>query len=186
MKIYTKTGDDGTTGLYGGERVAKDHPRITTCGALDELNAVLGGALCLPLEPDTATTLAKVQNDLFTLGAELATPGDHTRKLTARSAGVSAADIAELEHVIDQKEAVLPALKQFILPGGSEAAARLHLARAVCRRAERALITLHREYPVRQEVLIYVNRLSDLLFVLARFANHHQGVADVPWQAHSS
>jgi cob(I)alamin adenosyltransferase len=186
MKIYTKTGDDGTTGLYGGERVAKDHPRITTCGALDELNAVLGGALCLPLERDTATTLAKVQNDLFTLGAELATPDDHAGKLTARSSGVGAPDIAELESAIDKKEAILPALKQFILPGGSEAAARLHLARAACRRAERALITLHRTNPVRQEVLIYVNRLSDLLFVLARFANHHQGVADVPWQPRSS
>ncbi len=184
MKIYTKTGDDGTTGLYGGERVSKDHPRIATCGALDELNAVLGGALCLPLEPDTFVTLSKVQNDLFTLGAELATPSDHASKLAARSAGVTAADISELERVIDLKEGSLPPLKQFILPGGSEGAARLHLARAACRRAERALVALHRDQPVRQEVLVYVNRLSDLLFVLARFANHHLGVSDVPWQPH--
>jgi cob(I)alamin adenosyltransferase len=184
MKIYTKTGDDGTTGLYGGERVGKDHPRIATCGAVDELNAVLGGALCLTLEPDSATILAKVQHDLFALGAELATPRHHADKLTARSTGLSNDDIAALERVIDQKEALLPPLKQFILPGGSEAAARLHWARAVCRRAERALVALHRDQPVRQEILIYVNRLSDLLFVLARFANHHLGRDDVPWQPH--
>jgi cob(I)alamin adenosyltransferase len=182
MKIYTKTGDDGSTGLYGGERVSKDHPRIATCGALDELNAALGAVLCMALERDTATILAKVQNDLFTLGAELATPSDHAGKLSARSPGVSDEDIAALEHAIDVKEAVLPPLKQFILPGGSEIAARLHSARAVCRRAERALITLHRDHPVRDAILIYVNRLSDLLFVLARFANQHLGVADVPWR----
>lgn len=184
MKIYTKTGDDGTTGLYGGQRVPKDHSRIVTCGALDELNAVLGSALCLPLEQQTTSTLTKVQNDLFALGAELATPDDHAHKLAARSTAVTSADISALERIIDHKEAVLPPLEQFILPGGSEAAARLHLARAACRRAERALVGLHREHPVREEVLVYVNRLSDLLFVLARFANHHLGVNDVPWQSH--
>jgi cob(I)alamin adenosyltransferase len=186
MKIYTKTGDDGTTGLYGGARVTKDHPRIATCGAFDELNAVLGSVLCLPLEQRTAAILGKVQNDLFTLGAELATPRDHASKLSARSAIVSDADITALEQAIDEKDAELTPLKQFILPGGSEAAARLHLARAVCRRAERALIALHREHALREAVLIYVNRLSDLLFVLARFANHHQGIDDVPWQPRTS
>jgi len=178
VKIYTKTGDDGTTGLFGGPRVPKDSPRIEAYGAIDELNALLGLARTEPLGPQLDSLLARVQNELFDLGAELATP-DPVSKGTA-TLGLSHA--ATLEAAIDLYEEQLEPLRQFILPGGCPAAAYLHLARTVCRRAERRMVTMAATDPVRNELIVYVNRLSDLLFVLARAANHLAGEADKPWQ----
>ena len=179
MKIYTKTGDDGTTGLLGGTRVPKDHLRVAAYGDIDELNALLGlakteaaGAL--------AALLGQIQRDLFALGAQLADP---TSKVASRKAkaAVGARQTARLERAIDRAETGLPPLTAFILPGGTPLGARLHLARTVCRRAERAIITLHRDTPISPRVLEYVNRLSDLLFVLAREANHRAGGAEDRW-----
>jgi cob(I)alamin adenosyltransferase len=178
MKIYTRTGDDGTTGLFGGPRVSKNHQRIVAYGTIDELNACLG--LCRaenPSEP-ADTTLAHIQSDLFAIGAELASPDPQTKQ----TATLTGDDVAHLEQRIDQFEAGLEPLRTFILPGGTREASCLHLARCVCRRAERELVTLAAQEPVRGEVLRYVNRVSDLLFVLAREANRHAGVADVPWK----
>lgn len=178
MKIYTKTGDRGDTGLFGGPRVRKDDPRIEAYGAVDELNAALGLARCEPLDEPLDSLLASIQNELFELGAELATPdpqrlGTHT---------IAAAHIARLEAAIDQYEAKLEPLKAFILPGGTRSAALLHLARTVCRRAERRLVTLADREAISADLMIYLNRLSDLLFVLARLANRAAGLADVPWK----
>lgn len=185
MKIYTRTGDRGETGLFGGRRVPKDDIRVDAYGVVDELNAVLG--LCISrLEEDRETDISErlrtVQADLFTLGSHLATPApedggrhnDHVPPLPAER-------IAEMEGWIDEVEAETPPLRNFILPGGTEAAARLHLARTVCRRAERRLVTLMRSATIEPEVGIYLNRLSDLLFTLARCANHRAGTVDVPW-----
>jgi cob(I)alamin adenosyltransferase len=185
VKIYTRTGDAGETGLFGGLRVPKDAPRIDATGDVDELNAVLG--LCVArLQDDGATALAErlriVQADLFTLGANLATPApEDGGRPNDYIPALPAARIAEMEGWIDESEAEVPPLRNFILPGGSEAAARLHLARTVCRRAERRVITLARTATIAPEILIYLNRLSDLLFTLARTANHRAGTVDVPW-----
>jgi cob(I)alamin adenosyltransferase len=189
MKIYTKTGDDGSTGLFGGERVSKTHARIEAIGTVDELNAALGVALshaASSLAGDGAwqAIVRKVQSDLFTLGAELATP-TAKKSLAELSANLTQADTRALEQAIDHFDTSLPPLKQFILPGGSTTAASLHLARAVCRRAERRVLALHElspQAPLRDELVIYLNRLSDFLFVLARAVNQGQGVPDVPWQ----
>jgi cob(I)alamin adenosyltransferase len=180
MKIYTKTGDTGDTGLFGGPRVRKDSPRIEAYGTVDELNAVLGLARAESLPDEIDALLYRVQNELFDLGAELATPNAEERGL--RSLG--AAQIAALEQAIDRGESQLAPLKQFILPGGNRGAALLHNARTVCRRAERRLITLANEpdEKLATEPVVYLNRLSDLLFVLARWTNQLAGVADVPWQ----
>jgi cob(I)alamin adenosyltransferase len=179
MKIYTKKGDEGQTGLFGGERVPKDHLRIRTYGTLDELNAVLGVVLASPsVGSELRQRLLRVQNELFQLGAELATP----RGKDAGIALVRDADTEQLEQEIDAMEKTLAPLKTFILPGGSPASAHLHVARTVSRRAERELVALHRVESLRGEVLRYVNRLSDYLFVSARFANHEAGKADVPWK----
>jgi cob(I)alamin adenosyltransferase len=187
MKIYTKTGDEGETGLFGGGRVRKDHPRIAAYGALDELNATLGVAraeiarceLWAPSQKeDFDAFLGEVQNRLFDLGAELATPDAEVRGLQQIGEG----HVEAIERVIDAHEERLPALKRFILPGGSATAAHLHVARCVCRRAERELVTLAGIEPVREIPVRYLNRLSDLLFVLARSANQAVGVADVPWE----
>ncbi|HEY1955204.1 MAG TPA: cob(I)yrinic acid a,c-diamide adenosyltransferase [Polyangiaceae bacterium] len=176
MKIYTKTGDDGTTGLFGGGRVRKDDARVESYGNVDELNAVLGVARATGLSAPCDQVLARAQVDLFALGAELATaPGKEEKLPMAR---LQSGDAERLEHAIDAAEEGLPALTNFILPGGSPQAATLHLARTVCRRAERAVIGLG---GVRDELVIYLNRLSDLLFVLARRENFERGVADVPW-----
>ncbi len=180
MKIYTKKGDTGETGLFGGERVPKDHLRIRTYGTLDELNSILGMTLTQAGAPDSLrTSLARVQAELFQLGAELATP----RGKGVPSGLIDEPQIELLEREIDAMEASLPPLKTFILPGGSACAAHLHLARTVARRAERELVALNRQEPLREAVLRYVNRLSDALFVAARFANHTGGIADVPWVA---
>lgn len=176
MKIYTKTGDDGTTGLFGGGRVRKDDARVESYGTVDELNALVGVARAHGLATATDSVLGQVQVDLFALGAELATvPGKESKLPMARLEG---ADAERLERAIDAAEEGLPALKHFILPGGSTQAAALHHARTVCRRAERAVIALG---AARAELVIYLNRLSDLLFVQARRENFDRGVADVPW-----
>ncbi len=181
MKIYTKTGDDGTTGLFGGARIKKASPRVEAYGTVDELNAVLGLARAKGLDAFTDGVLARVQLDLFTLGAELACVPGKEEKLAMPL--LQGADAQRLEAAIDEGEAKLAPLQTFILPGGSEAAATLHFARTVCRRAERALLALD-DAPARGMLVIYMNRLSDLLFVLARLANLGKGVADVPWVPH--
>ncbi len=181
MKIYTKTGDQGQTGLFGGPRVAKDSPRIEAYGTVDELNAVLGVARASGMPDAFDTPLARVQNQLFDLGAELAAPDPVKIAL----AGVTDECIALLEQEIDTWEATLPPLRQFILPGGTPAAAQLHVARTVCRRAERRVITLaaiETEH-VAPRTIIYLNRLSDWLFVLARAVNQSSGISDTTWQA---
>ncbi len=180
MKIYTKTGDDGTTGLFGGGRVRKDDARVESYGTVDELNAVIGMACALGLGKTTHEFLVKVQEDLFTLGAELACVAGKEDKLPMQR--LTGADAERLERAIDAAEEGLPALTNFILPGGSEQAAALHLARTVCRRAERGVIALG---SARSEVVVYLNRLSDLLFVLARRENHDRKVTDIPWAPRS-
>lgn len=179
MKIYTKTGDDGTTGLFGGQRVAKFDPRIECYGTVDELNATLGLA-AVGAESGLARKLGAVQNELFVIGSHLATPEDDTRRV-ARLPELDESAVARLEGEIDAAEADLPPLRNFILPGGAETAARLHFARTVCRRAERLLVAFAAQHAVPPVVVQYFNRLSDWLFVYARWANHHSGVADVPW-----
>ncbi len=181
MKIYTKTGDLGETGLFGGPRVRKDAPRIEAYGTVDELNALLGLARAETLGGDFDQLLARIQNELFDLGAELATPDPQAK----HTAIIGATHIADLEAAIDRYEAQLAPLKQFILPGGTRGAAIVHLARTVCRRAERRLVTLAASEPVSQTAIIYLNRLSDLLFVLARAINQAGGSPDVPWQKSS-
>ena len=171
MKIYTRTGDRGETSLFGGARVPKNDPRIDAYGTIDELNSCLG--VLLAIEPDPQ--LLAVQRDLFEIGAHLASPG------TSRFAGVETSRIEELERGIDAMEADLAPLKSFILPGGTPAAAQLHVARTVCRRAERLVVALHDDDPATQSSIAYLNRLSDYLFVAARHANHKRGVEDVPW-----
>jgi cob(I)alamin adenosyltransferase len=179
MKIYTRTGDSGTTGLFGGGRVDKDAARVEAYGSVDELNACIGGARATLGVSELDQTLAAIQSDLLTLGAELGcVPGKESKlNLTL----IDAADTERLEAAIDAAEANLEPLKSFILPSGSPAAASLHLARTVCRRAERRVIAARHDGPVRDEVVRYLNRLSDLLFVLAREANRLAGLGDTPW-----
>ncbi len=181
MKIYTKTGDDGSTGLFGGPRVRKDDPRIEAYGDVDELNASLGWARSRELPEAIDELLHQIQNDLFTAGAQLATP-DPEKQLAA---AIGLDDIEALENAIDHFDANLPPLKNFILPGGTSAAAALHAARTICRRAERRIITLAQTdgTTISPDLIVYINRLSDLLFVLARSANFTAGVEDVPWKA---
>lgn len=171
-KIYTRTGDGGTTGLGDGSRVAKHDLRVQAMGEVDELNAVLGLLLVEELPPDVRQAVQAIQHDLFDLGGELCMPG-HTFLQAQRVVG--------LEVTLDGWNADLPPLKEFILPGGSRAAAVCHLARTVCRRAERGLHHLHIVSPVTPASLQYVNRLSDLLFVLCRRLNQHAGIPDVLW-----
>jgi cob(I)alamin adenosyltransferase len=179
MKLYTKTGDDGTTGLFGGGRVSKASARVEAYGTVDETNACIGVARATRLDPVIEDVLAHVQVDLFTLGAELAcVPGREDRLGMTLLGG---ADIERLERAIDDADAACPPLKSFVLPGGSPQAAALHVARTVCRRAERALLFVD-DNPPRREALVYLNRLSDLLFALARRANILAGIADVPWK----
>ena len=181
MKIYTRTGDAGETGLFGGARVGKDDPRVEAYGTVDELNSCLGVVRALGASTETDESLLQIQSDLFTLGAELACAPGKEQKL--RMAVLGDADILRLESWIDRGEAPLEPLKNFVLPGGSTSAAELHRARTVCRRAERLTLTASRTSPVRPEVLVYLNRLSDLLFVLARYENHAAGLSDIPWRA---
>lgn len=179
MKIYTKTGDDGQTGLFGGERVFKDDERVEAYGSVDETNAALGVARAAGLSPDVDAMLERIQAQLFVLGAELATPADHRGRL--RLPLLDTADATALEGDIDRLEAGLPALTSFVLPAGTAGASALHLARTVCRRAERRVVAIQDSAKLRGELVIYLNRLSDLLFVMARRENHAAGVADVAW-----
>jgi cob(I)alamin adenosyltransferase len=179
MKIYTKTGDRGETGLFGGARVSKASLRVDTYGEIDELNSVLGLARCETLDPESARLLQAVQSQLFNLGAELSTAPDS--KLALGIPLISETEISALEQAIDRADGELPALKTFVLPGGSRGAALLHLSRTVCRRAERKLVLLAQSETVRDESVRFLNRLSDTLFVLARLENLRSGIADVPW-----
>jgi cob(I)alamin adenosyltransferase len=179
MKIYTKTGDNGETGLPGGGRVSKDAPVTEVCGTLDELNTALGLARAARLPDDVDRLLDLIQSQLFDLGAEVARLGAETNS----GCRIDAADVRGLEEAIDRFDAELPPLRNFILPGGTFTAAELHFARAVCRRAERLLVGLMRESPrLSSETLIYLNRLSDLLFVLARLVNTRAGHPETTWQ----
>jgi cob(I)alamin adenosyltransferase len=171
-KIYTRTGDDGTTGLGDGTRVGKDHARVEAIGCVDELNSLLGLLITEPLDDKLRGPLTRIQHTLFDLGAELSIPG---------RAIVDAEHVTELEHWLDGLNEPLAPLKEFILPGGTRAAALCHLARTVCRRAERRVYTLARHEPVQPAALRYLNRLSDLLFVMARAINRAAGERDVLW-----
>lgn len=181
MKIYTKTGDDGATGLLASGRVSKADPRIETYGTVDELNALLGLARASGLDPEADAMVKQIQDDLFSVGAALADPNPSGKFHNA----IGPEHSARLEQAIDVMETELPPLTQFILPGGTTSAAQVHLARTVCRRAERRLIQLAEceDQHVPASLIVYLNRLSDALFVLARAVNHRAGVAEVPWRA---
>jgi cob(I)alamin adenosyltransferase len=179
MKIYTKTGDDGTTSLFDGSRVDKSHLRVTAYGEVDELIAYFGVvASSFEKKSEVKDLVIKLQHHLFALGAKLANPKDKKQK---EKANFDKEKIEFLENTIDYFDEKLPPLKNFILPGGSIRASHLHYARVVCRRAERAIIKLHHNEPVNSTILVYINRLSDLLFILARYVNFEEKIADIPW-----
>ena len=178
MKIYTRTGDQGSTALFGAGRVAKSDARVSVFGTIDELNAILGVARAVGLSDRCDVVVEKLQHQLFDLGAELATPAAADRGMEI----LQDDDIANQETVIDLLESTLSNLKTFILPGGSQSAATLHLARCVCRRAEREIVALGQSAAVRETVLKFVNRTSDLLFVLARAANAESETDDILWK----
>jgi len=181
MKIYTKTGDEGQTGLFGGGRVSKDDPRVEAYGDVDELNAVLGLVRAVEMMPRIDEVLVPVQRDLFSLGALLATPDLEKMHQHLEKAQIHDGRIVELELSIDACERELEPLRAFIVPGGTPKAAALHVARTVCRRAERRVIHLRRDVEIPPIVVIYLNRLSDLLFTLARVANTRAGAGEVTW-----
>lgn len=181
MKIYTRTGDRGDTGLFGGGRVPKDHPRVEAYGDVDELNAALGLARSIEMMPRIDEVLAPVQRDLFGLGALLATPHPDKVRQQLEKARIDDDRITQLERAIDDCELELDPLTAFILPGGTPKAAALHVARTVCRRAERHVIALRETVEIPPIVVRYLNRLSDLLFMLARVANRRAGAAEVTW-----
>ncbi|MDX3933655.1 MAG: cob(I)yrinic acid a,c-diamide adenosyltransferase [Stenotrophomonas sp.] len=172
-RIYTRTGDDGSTGLGDGSRVGKDDARVAAFGTVDEANSALGVLLAVPLPADVQALLTRLQHQLFDLGGELCIPGH---------AAITDADVTALEQQLDRYNADLPMLKEFILPAGGEAAARCHLARTIVRRAERETVALSRVEAVRPQALHYLNRLSDLLFVLARVLARADGAGEVLWQ----
>lgn len=178
MKIYTKTGDMGETTLFGGRRVSKANARIESYGLVDQLNAQLGIVMLHVDDPELSTLIQRVQSQLFDLGADLATPVDVESDYIVR---VSSTQVEQLEQEIDQMETELAPLKTFILPGGTPAAAHLHMARTICRQAERATVHLSSIEPINEYALILLNRLSDWLFVMARLANHRNQTPDIPW-----
>jgi cob(I)alamin adenosyltransferase len=180
VKIYTGRGDAGETDLFGGSRVGKEHSRIEACGSVDELNALVGACAATTGCEDLRDALHVVQERLFDLGADLAS-ADSRRSERDGAAGLRSDHVVDLENRIDALEQELEPLKRFILPGGTRAAATLHVARAVCRRAERRLVGLHRDAPVGDVALRYLNRLSDLLFVMARVENRRAGEPDIEW-----
>ncbi|MBX2977127.1 MAG: cob(I)yrinic acid a,c-diamide adenosyltransferase [Ignavibacteriaceae bacterium] len=181
MKIYTKTGDKGETGLFGGQRVSKDDYRIEAYGTSDELNAVLGIALTEIKSEEIKDLLIKIQNLLFVLGSDLATPLSH-QNIAFEIPRITNEDISLLEKSIDFFEAKLEPLRDFILPGGSKGAAIIHFARTVCRRCERCIVTLSKHDEINQNIIIFVNRLSDLLFVLSRYENKYLNQPDIKWE----
>lgn len=180
IRIYTKTGDDGTTGLFGGSRVPKDNLRIEAYGTVDELNAIIGVVRTCTLSASLEEQLGTISADLFTLGADLATPLDPPPAYEIPR--ITDDHVRELEGWIDQHDAKLQPLKTFILPGGSPAAAHLHVARTVCRRAERRVVALASHEDIGSSVLHYLNRLSDYLFTISRVANAEAGITDIPWK----
>lgn len=182
-KIYTRTGDDGTTALGGGQRVPKDHSRVRAYGTVDELNSHLGAALATGLADRLAEVLPSIQNELFHLGADLSFREEDKEKFPLPQ--IQPRHLERLENLIDELNAVIGPLKNFILPGGSPGAAALHVARTVCRRAERDVYHLAQEEPVGKYVHAYLNRLSDALFVMARFENHAKGVPEPLWDSRS-
>jgi cob(I)alamin adenosyltransferase len=179
-RIYTKTGDEGLTGLGGGRRVPKDSARVRAYGTVDELNSAIGVALALGLSDRLVAELGRIQNELFDLGSDLCWPNDDDRR--DRIPTVQPHHIENLETLIDELNETVGPLTNFLLPGGSPGAAQLHLARTVCRRAERETITLSREEAIGELVLPYLNRLSDALFVMARYENHTLGVDEPLWR----
>ena len=182
MRIYTRTGDDGQTGLFGGGRVSKADVRVEAYGAVDELNSIIGWVISLKPESAVEDELIRVQSDLFTIGAQLATPREPARGKKPTIPELNPDRIAALERWIDQMEAVLPELRAFILPGGTPVAAALHVARTVCRRAERRVVTLTETQEIDPTLTIYLNRLSDSLFVAARYENQRNGRSDQLWE----
>jgi cob(I)alamin adenosyltransferase len=181
MKIYTRTGDAGATALFGGGRVSKDHPRVEAYGDVDELNAALGLARAIELMPRIDEVLVPVQRDLFAIGALLATPDHAKMREQLQKARIDDERIAELERAIDDCEQELEPLRSFILPGGTPKSGALHVARTICRRAERRVVTLAQDVELPSLVIQYLNRLSDLLFMLARVANRRAGAGEVTW-----
>ena len=178
MKIYTKTGDAGETSFFDNTRVSKADARVDAYGEVDELNACLGAARAAGLDPELSAMLAEIQKELFAVGARLADPSHRIAARVSKAAIVDA-DVARLEAAIDRLDAELPPLRRFILPGGAQGGSLLHLSRTVCRRAERRVVGL--ASPVDPIVVTYLNRLSDLLFVMARVANHRSGVPEMEW-----
>lgn len=182
MKIYTRTGDGGDTALFGGGRVAKHHVRVEAYGTVDELNAVIGWCVVEVADASIRERLQALQHDLFALGAELATPPARERRTRPETPPLPTARIASMETWIDEADNELSPLRAFVLPGGTPGAAALHVARTVCRRAERAVVALAEADEVAEGVVAYLNRLSDLLFTFARLENARAGVADVEWR----
>ncbi len=180
-KVYTRTGDDGTTGLGGGQRVPKDSGRIEAYGTVDELSSAIGVALALGLDAKLAARLPRIQNDLFNLGSDLCILEEDKARMPVP--GVEPRHVEALERLIDELQEELAPLANFILPGGSPGAAQLHVARTICRRAERLAIHLAREEPVGASVVPYLNRLSDALFVMARYENLKRGTPEVLWDS---
>jgi cob(I)alamin adenosyltransferase len=178
MKIYTKTGDKGETALFGSGRVSKDSKRIHAYGTVDELNSVLGIVRSLDAPRQIDNIVEEIQGDLFTLGADLATPLDVNSSVPR----IQASDVQRVEKYIDEIDPTLPPLKQFILPGGTQAGAMLHFARTVCRRAERRVVKLAKKEDIGQYAVVYLNRLADLFFVLARYANHLARSEEKKWR----
>ena len=183
MKIYTKFGDSGETALYGGTRLGKDEPRIEAIGSVDELNAYIGYAQTLVEDADLSELMARVQNHLFDVGADLATPATHTKAAEFR---IPPDFTTEMETAIDTLSAELPPLTNFILPGGCTAGATLHIARVVCRRSERCVVRLAREAEVNPEIIRSLNRLSDLMFVLARTVNFRAQTPEPIWKSQAN
>jgi len=181
MKIYTRTGDTGETGLFGGGRVSKDHPRVAAYGDVDELNSALGVVRAAAAQQFFDAVLESVQRDLFSIGGHLATPDPERVMKSLEKAALSPARVSEFEQIMDTAEQELPPLRAFVLPAGTQVAASLHLARTVCRRAERSVVHLAQAEAVPELFIVYLNRLSDLLFTLARLANHRDGLSDVTW-----
>lgn len=181
MKIYTKTGDEGDTGLFGGGRVRKDNPRVAAYGEVDELNSSIGVVRATAPLDFFDQLFESIQRDLFSIGGHLATPDPEKVRKALEKAELSEARVTEFERTMDEADTELAPLKAFVLPGGTPKAAALHLARTVCRRAERAVVHLAQQESVPELFLVYLNRLSDLLFTLARLANARAGVADQTW-----
>jgi cob(I)alamin adenosyltransferase len=181
MRIYTKTGDEGATGLFGGGRVEKDHPRVAAYGDVDELNSAIGMVRATAPAEFFDPLLESIQRDLFAIGGHLATPDPDKVRAALAKAELSVERVELFERVIDEADRELPALTAFVLPAGTPKAAALHMARTICRRAERSVVHLAHETEVHELFMVYLNRMSDLLFTLARLANHRDGTGDVTW-----